>query len=160
MFIDSNKMKNQMGLGLIESLIALLVISIGLLGIAALQITSMQQTSSSQWHSQAIWYSYEMTDRISANSANYALYDKIDTNKSYSMDCKTNSCTPVQMMTADAQDWSDMVKTLPEGRGVITLNQNSLTVSVIWQDNAGESNCTNGEPHTSTQSCFTVTITP
>jgi len=161
MLIDSNKMKNQTGLGLIESLITLLVISIGLLGIASLQITSMQQTASAQWHSQAAWYSYEMTDRISANSANFNLYDGIDTDADdYTMDCKKDSCAPAQMMEADAKDWSDMIKTLPGGRGVInsTAAPNTLAVSVMWDDNSGESNCTNGEPASDTQSCFTVTI--
>lgn len=153
--------RSQLGLGMIESLIALLIISIGLLGIAALQITSMQQTASAQFHSQAVWYSYEMTDRISANGANnFNLYDGIDTDNSYSMDCTGNPCTPDQMVTADAQDWSNMVDNLPEGRGVITAVGNDLQISVIWTDNSGESNCINGENANANQSCYTVTITP
>ncbi len=162
--LSENKMKHQSGISMIESLISLLVISIGLLGIASLQLTSVQQTASAHWHSQAVWYSYEMTDRISANSTdpdNFILYNNIDTDNSYSMDCQANACTPTQMVTADAEDWSDMVKSLPGGRGVITSPApNTLTVSVMWEDTSGESNCTNGEPATATQSCFTVTITP
>jgi type IV pilus assembly protein PilV len=159
--------KSQLGLGMIESLIALLVISIGLLGIAALQITSMQQTASAHWHSQAVWYSYEMTDRISANTgnpinlANFNLYDGIDTDNGYSMDCVTNACNAGQMVTADAEDWSDMISSLPGGRGVIaSTGPNTLQISVMWEDNSGESNCINGEPANADQSCYTVTITP
>ena len=43
----SVKRKSQQGISLIESMIALLVVSIGLLGIAALQITAMNQNASS-----------------------------------------------------------------------------------------------------------------
>lgn len=153
--------KDQSGMGMIESLIALLVISIGLLGIAALQITSMQQTASSHWHSQAVWYSYEISDRISANgAANFNLYDGIDTDTDYSMDCKSGPCTAAQMVTADAQDWGEMIDSLPGGRGVISATGANLQVSVMWEDNSAENNCTNGEPATASQSCYTVTITP
>jgi type IV pilus assembly protein PilV len=152
--------KKQHGLGLIESLIALVIISIGLLGIAALQITSMQSSASAQWHTQAVWYSYEMTDRISANSNSFALYDQIDTDTGYSMDCQSAACTPGEMVTADAADWSNMVQTLPNGRGIISLDaNNNLQVSVIWDDNSAENNCPDGVPASSDQSCFTVTIT-
>ncbi|MDJ0882103.1 MAG: type IV pilus modification protein PilV [Gammaproteobacteria bacterium] len=153
--------KQQSGMGMIESLIALVVISVGLLGIAALQITSMQQTASSHWHSQAVWYSYEISDRISANgAANFNLYDGIDTDNDYSMDCQGGPCTAAQMVTADAQDWGEMIDTLPGGRGVITATGTNLQISVMWEDNSAESNCTNGEPATASQSCYTVTITP
>ena len=162
--MNTHSIKQQAGLSLIESLIALVIISIGLLGIAALQLTSMQQSAGAHWHSQAVWYSYEMTDRISANKvnpANFILYDGIDTDNNYNMDCMTNACNPGQMVQADAADWSAMVSTLPNGRGVISSpNANTLQISVMWDDTSGISNCTNGEPATSTQSCYTVTITP
>lgn len=167
MSLSFNTMRLQNGLGMIESLIALVIISIGLLGIAALQLTGLQQSASAHWHSQAVWMSYEMTDRIAANSdpvntpAVFNQYDGIDTDNGYSMDCKSNPCTQDQMVTADAQDWANMVQTLPNGRGVISSpgGANALTVSVMWEDNAGVSNCTNGEPVGTDFSCFTVTIT-
>ena len=69
----------QQGVTLVESMIALLVISIGLLGIASLQITAMSQNASSLNHSQAVWYAYNMSDRIRANKGVFANYDGIDT---------------------------------------------------------------------------------
>ena len=164
MLMKTHFIKTQRGLSLIESLIALVIISIGLLGIAALQLTSMQQSAGAHWHSQAVWYSYEMTDRISAskvNPANFILYAGIDTKNIKKTDCEANTCTAAQMVQADAADWSAMVSTLPNGRGVTSLtNENTLQISVMWDDTSGISNCTNGEPATSTQSCYTVTITP
>ena len=154
------QMKRQLGLTLIESLISLLVISIGLLGIAALQITSLKQTSSSQWHSAAGWYNYEITDRILANTAAFNQYNGIDTNNDYDMNCQASECTPAQMVVADAQEWKQMVSNLPEGRGFISSPApNTLTVSVYWNDDSDESNCINGEPDADGKTCYTVTMT-
>ncbi len=151
---------------MIESLIALVIISIGLLGIAALQLSSMQQTASAHWHSQAVWLSYEITDRISANSvatvpATFTRYGGIDTQNDYPMDCQTNTCTSDQMVIADAGDWAALVSSLPNGRGVIRAPEgapNTLIISIIWDDASGESNCTNGEPAADNQTCYTVTL--
>lgn len=159
MLNHSYTFNDQKGIGLIESLITLLVISIGLLGIAALQITSLKQSTSSQAHSQAVWFSYEMTDRINANRGAFDQYIGIDTNNSYSMDCSASACTPAQMVDADAKIWSDLVKTLPDGRGVITQPvAGTLQVSVMWDDGSDESNCIYNEPNSAGMTCYTVTI--
>lgn len=159
-----NRLQHQRGLGLIEALIALLVISIGLLGISALQLTGMQQSASAYWHSKAVWISYEMIDRIYANSPAgttdiFNQYDGIDTDAGPSGDCQSAPCSQAEMIQADAADWAALVDTLPNGRGVITNSAtNTLQVSVMWQDSSGESNCTNGEPVGDDYSCYTVTI--
>ena len=66
--------RRQRGLTLIESMVALLVISIGLLGIAALQLSAMQQNATALNHSQAVWINYNMADRIRANPNQFASY--------------------------------------------------------------------------------------
>ncbi len=157
---------DQAGMSLIESLIALLVISIGLLGIAALQISSLQQSSSANWHSQAVWYNYEMTDRINTNRAGFAnqaalaaAYNDIDTNDSYSQDCQAGPCTAAQMVQADAQEWQTLVQNLPQGRGFVNQTATGLlVVSVMWNDGAAQTNCTNGEDGSANMTCFAVTM--
>ncbi len=157
--------KYQSGLGLIESLIALLVISVGLLGIAALQITSMKQSSSAQFHSMAVWFNYEMTDRINANRGItvFPQYAGISTADAHSQNCETaaSPCTPAQMIEADAKIWSELVSKLPSGKGVIIQNDdNSLQVTVMWDDGADESNCTNNVPNSDGMTCYSVTLQP
>lgn len=153
------RLNRQSGMGMIESLIALLVISIGLLGIAALQISSLQQSSSANWHSQAVWYSYEMTDRINANRSAFAAYNNIDTADDPSQDCQTGTCTPAQMVVADAAEWKTLVSNLPQGRGFVSQTvPGLLVVSVMWDDGADTSNCTNGEADSTGMTCFSVTI--
>ncbi len=145
---------------MIEALVSLVIISIGLLGVATLQISGIKQSSSAQWHSQAVWANYEMTDRISANSAAvFASYAGIDTDNNYSQNCTTNPCTPAQMITADAQQWKAQVSQLPLGRGVISSsNANTLDVTVMWQDPAGNHNCGALDTTIQTRTCYTVTI--
>lgn len=126
--------RNQQGVTLVEAMIALLVISIGLLGIASLQLTAMNQNASSLNHSQAVWYAYNMSDRIRANITEFDNYDGIDTSTGYAQDCTTGPCSTGQMLTADAADWATMVANLPGGRGMITSNADGLLVTVMWDD--------------------------
>jgi type IV pilus assembly protein PilV len=124
----------QRGLTLIESMVALVVISIGLLGIAALQLTAMQMNSSALHQSKAVWAGYAMADRIRANNIRFADYSGIDTNDPYSQDCMSNPCNNDQMVTADAAEWTDYMRDLPSGRGQVTGNANLLIVTVMWDD--------------------------
>lgn len=58
---------SQRGVGLIEVLVAVLVMAIGLLGIAALQATALRNSQSSLERSQAVVLSYAILDAMRAN---------------------------------------------------------------------------------------------
>ncbi len=128
---------SQQGVSLVESMIALLVLSIGLLGIAALQITAMKQNTSSLNHSQAVWIAYNMSDRIRANMTQFDQYKGVDTNTGYSQDCMGATCSNAQMLIADAEDWTTLVQALPGGRGMVVgpvAAPNEVNVTVMWDD--------------------------
>ena len=55
------------GFTLVEVLVALVVLSIGLLGVAALQLTSLRSNHSSAMRSQATFLAYDIIDRMRAN---------------------------------------------------------------------------------------------
>jgi len=151
----------QQGITLVESMIALLVISIGLLGIASLQITAMSQNASSLNHSQAVWYAYNMSDRIRANLSEFNNYNGIDTSTSYTQDCMSSACTNAQMLTADAADWSTMIGNLPGGRGIITNTADGLQVSVMWDDEGTGATGTNcGTNPNVDLTCYTLVVAP
>ena len=59
--------KLQGGFGLVEVLVALLIISVGLLGIAALQAMALKNTGSSMERSQAVIQSYSYLEVLRAN---------------------------------------------------------------------------------------------
>jgi len=141
-------------------MISLLVISIGLLGIAAMQITAMKQNNSALHHSQSVWISYDMTDRIRANFGQFANYAGIDTSNTYAMDCVTSACTSAQLITSDAQNWATLVQNLPSGRGTITSPvANELLIRVMWDDEGTGATGTNCGTNPATDlTCFSATI--
>lgn len=59
--------RNQAGVTLIEIMVALLVLSIGLLGLAALQAFSLQANQGAYHRTQAVNVSYEVADFLRAN---------------------------------------------------------------------------------------------
>ncbi len=141
-------------------MIALVIISVGLLGIAALQIVALQQSASSQWHSKAVWYSYEMSDRILANETQFANYSGIDTLNDYSQDCQSNACSTAGLRISDAADWKQRVSDLPSGQGIITSSAAAqLTVTVMWDDEGtGASGTGCSANHDVDLTCYSVTI--
>jgi type IV pilus assembly protein PilV len=151
--------KQQHGVSLIESIIALLVISIGLLGIAAMQVTAMKQNASALHHSKAVWAAYDMADRIRANFGQFDIYDGIDTTTAYNQNCTTGVCTAAEMTVSDAQEWSSIVADLPSGRGTITNpNANEILIRVMWDDEGnGATGITCGGA-TSDLTCYEMTL--
>ncbi len=149
----------QRGVSLVESMIALLVISIGLLGIAALQVTSMKQNNSALHHSQAVWIGYNISERIRANFGQFATYAGIDTDKGYSQNCNTGPCNNIQMVASDAADWTTSMQSLPGGRGTITGDAITLRVNVMWDDEGTGATGTACGPNPKVDlTCYSVTL--
>lgn len=69
--------RHQGGVGLIEVMVAVLVMGVGLLGIAAMQATALKNTQSSLERSQAVVQSYAVLDAMRANltAARAGAYD-------------------------------------------------------------------------------------
>lgn len=130
------------GLSLLEVLIALLVLSIGLLGIAGLQLTGLQENQNAHFRTQAVYLANDMADRMRANpTGDYSIVD--NTNRSFNLpnpDC-TNDCTPNQLAQRDAYEWLSAASTtsvanlLPKGKGIVSGGNNGIfTISVFWDD--------------------------
>jgi len=155
--------KSQRGVTLVEAMIALLVISIGLLGIASLQLTAMSQNTSALNHSRAVWAAYNMADRIRANITNIndaVIYNGIHTDTAPTRDC-SGGCNQLQMVEADVDEWADMVQTLPKGRGTVVFNNNILTVTVMWDDDGTDANGEGCNPQNANDlTCYRVAVAP
>jgi type IV pilus assembly protein PilV len=65
--LKKSHLRGSRGFTLVEALVALVVISIGLLGVAALQLTSLRSNHSSAMRSQATFLAYDIVDRMRAN---------------------------------------------------------------------------------------------
>lgn len=122
-------LQNMHGVGLIEVLIAVLVTSIGLLGLASLQFSSLKQNQSAAMMAQANVLAYDMMDRLRANT---------DLAKVGSYDLALTATTPTgtAIQKVDLAQWRDMLATtLPSGTGsVACASTGSCTVTVQWSD--------------------------
>ncbi|MEO8738785.1 MAG: type IV pilus modification protein PilV [Casimicrobiaceae bacterium] len=117
----------QRGSGLIESLISIMVVSIGFLGFAGLQLNGLAAANDSLFRSKAVYLSYQLADRVRANlpAANTGAYDNFSTQNIPSPGCYISvNCTAAQVATNDFAEWLTEVKSptvLPSGAGVICL---------------------------------------
>lgn len=104
--------QNQTGFSLLEVLIALLVLSIGLLGLAALQITSLRSNEMANMQTTATQLAYDITDRMRANPEGV-------TNNEYVL---AGGTTPsgTSVAALDLIAWNQAVTALPGGRSSIT----------------------------------------
>jgi type IV pilus assembly protein PilV len=118
----------QTGSGLIESLISILVVSIGFLGFAGLQVNGLAAANDSLFRSKAVYLSYQMADRVRANlpAANTGAYNNFTSQTPPSPGCTVSvNCTPAQMATNDYAEWLTEIESasvLPAGGGVICLD--------------------------------------
>ncbi len=126
---NSARRRRESGFSLIEVLIALLVLSIGLLGLAALQAQGLRFNHDALVRTHATNLAYDIVDRMRANRPNVAAYTAPDPG---------GACNPLAANAAmDLTCWyDDLALTLPAGGGLITANAtaNFFDVTVRWLD--------------------------
>lgn len=123
-------MKRERGFTLLEVLIALVVLSIGLLGLAALQTTILRSSHSADLRTQATFLAYDMTDRLRANmdglqSGYYVNANAASRSCTYNADTDTaaSNCTANQIAENDIDEWDAAIaRDLPSGVGVVCLD--------------------------------------
>jgi len=114
----------QAGMALIEVLVAVLILGVGLLGAAAVQLNALRYTDSALMTSQASFIAYDMLDRIRANSAaDYTVAAPDTGNFSVVRD-------------QDLYDFKRNIESFggPSAEGHISLKQGVFTISITWDD--------------------------
>ena len=139
----------QHGFSLLEVLIALFVLSIGLLGLAGLQTFSVKFVHQSYQRTQATLLIYEMIDRMRANGAGVAggAYVLASTNVPPAAgNCVTTPCTTYADMAAyDMNQWITNITSpsfvgLTQGQGAIEAVAVAVgapalyDIKVSWQE--------------------------
>jgi type IV pilus assembly protein PilV len=105
----------QRGFTLLEVLIALLVLSIGLLGLAALQTTGLRSNQMASMRTLVSQFAYDITDRMRVNQTGV-------TNNEYVIARATAATlsAPPTMAETDLSEWRTNVARLPNGQSEIT----------------------------------------
>lgn len=119
--------RSQQGVGLVEVMVAVLVLAVGLLGIAAMQAVTLKNTMGSASRSQAAIQIYSMMDIIRADRANLGTYN---TNIYTAGDGTGNPGTMA--------GWLDGLRAnvAPDAMGRVVCRANDMvcTVGVQWTD--------------------------
>lgn len=126
---------------MIEALVSIVVLSIGLLGVAALQGVGLRASSSAAYRSQAAWFAAQMIEEARSNRAGVRANDSGLVGAVAAQACTT----PVA--TTPIQTWRIRVAcALPGGAGGVTYNTftQRLQVTVEWNDQRGIDNAASG----------------
>ena len=127
----------QSGVSMVELLVALLIFSFGMLGLAGLQTRTLSFNQSSLYRSQATALADDLLDRLRVDRSNAisGAYDSAITVKS--ADITAGSV----LATNEMKDWKAQVESLlPDSRASVAINApsaGSVTITIEWDDSRG-----------------------
>ena len=142
MIIPTTSMKTKVGVRgftLFEVLIALVVLSVGLLGLASLQTTTLKFNQGAYLRTQATNLAYDMADRMRTNRA-AAISNAYD---DVAFATTLPACNPAAVAGAtvaerDISAWRiALICALPLGNGSIDTNGRTVTINVQWDETRG-----------------------
>lgn len=130
------------GFSLIEVLIALIVMSVGMLGIAGLYVHGMQAGRTSLFRHHAVTLAGDVADRIRANPGGAIAYVDVATpSAAPGTNCVAGGvdCTPEEMAAHDKFLWDQQAnQTLPTGDVTVAYNNAAVpsvyTVTITWSE--------------------------
>lgn len=148
-------MKNhcrQAAFTLLEVLITLIILSIGLLGLAGLQTMSLRNNHSAYLRSQATSQIYDIVDRMRANT-DQVNNSYVFTESKYTFDeigqqtndCdKKAGCSAAQMAEHDLFNWKQAIRgALPQGIGIICRDSSMEDGAYALASDEVTTSCTN-----------------
>jgi type IV pilus assembly protein PilV len=143
---------NKQGFTLLEVMISIAILAIGMLGIASLQMVSIEHNNAAYLRSQAITISQDIVERMRNNpeAVNARKFDDIDSSQIesiHSIVCLTDiaGCTTDQLADIDIDQWALSVNSinddntrlqLPNAKATIKVdgaNTNLFTIKIEWQ---------------------------
>jgi type IV pilus assembly protein PilV len=139
------RLRTVRGFSLMEVLVALAILSVGLLGLAALQATALRANQGANFRSQATNASYDVLDMIRANRLNANAYNTNFT-----------SAIPAGTTTAaeDVRRWKINLRNTigASAQGRVAIAGGVVTVDVRWTDSRA-----GGDAAGNAQTTFTFT---
>ena len=139
--------RNQRGLTLIESLVAIFVTALGILGILGVQMRTLTDTQTTVRRAQAIRLIEDLSERLKANPNALTILDNYKndwaTTPPTGKNCGAALCNPTELAAYDLVQWTTAVKLLPQGNANIftapgesgTTNRRQLGVMISWREN-------------------------
>ena len=138
----------QTGMTLVEVLVTMVLISVGLLGVAALQLTSLKNNQESYVRSQAAMLAADMLDRMRSNQTgfNAGNYDMASDASGFDQVGATGT-----VAAADVAAWQTMIDRLLPGSdtdaaGRIVREDRIVTITIRWHEREEQSTSRTYDP--------------
>jgi len=135
-----HKNTRQSGFTLIEVLVTLVIIAVGLLGLANVQLIGLKNNQSAYQRSQATIAIYDMVERIRSNASeidNYvatAIEVKAATKVAT---CTTaTGCSTAEMAATDLAEWNELLtQSFGMAEGAIMPDGSIYNITITWDEN-------------------------
>lgn len=131
----------QSGVSMIEVLVAIIILSIGLLGMAALQTAGLKSNQSASFRSTASMMAYSILDsmranRVSVGEGSYNHFFVEDTSVGTETEVETK---PEAEIAEDVKIWlEELALRLPAGTGAVDVDaDNKVIITIQWDDSRG-----------------------
>jgi len=145
-----NKHKSNSGFTMIEVLVTLIILSIGLLGLAGLQASSMSNNHNAYLKSQSTLLANDMADRLRANIVGVRAgnYNNASGMPGIEETCLDAGCAPDVMAAHDTHEWNTtLAQQLPAGQGTVTSDDAAtFVITVRWDGNRNRATGTDCDP--------------
>lgn len=141
------------GFTLLEILVSLLILTIGIVSFALLQVESLRTTHNAMQRTKAIHFANDMMERISANTVGITDYDSVAGTAPAA--CSATAaipidCTAVQIANYDVWEWSQALQDgnsgIANGTGEITVTNATspynVSIAIAWSDRDEDSTYT------------------
>lgn len=157
-------MKNsQKGAGLVEVLVALILLSIAVLGFVALQIRAVTATAEAGMNVQASNIARDLAERMRMNRDGLLEYKNVITPPTT---CASAFCTPTQMAQYDYVQVSQQAEELGMSMDVLNCQGSTLArkcVYVAWEETTPTNgvtttDCTNGAAYIPNAKCIIMEV--
>jgi type IV pilus assembly protein PilV len=169
--------EQQRGVSLIEVLVSLVILSVGVLAVVALQLVAKRNNADAAQRTIAAQLAYDMLERMRANSAparlnEYRTADNAPLGRGSLGDteptpnCRTAACTPAQLVTHDRWEWEQTLDGAAERRGTdktgglvlptacihgpVGGGDGTYTVTIVWRGTVGIPDPNKEEPPSAT----------
>ena len=172
MSINNHHLKNSAGFTLLEVMIAMVIFSIGLLGLAGIQAVSINNNNSAYTRTVTMQLAYNMADVLRASTDGtgniISAFDTVTTAipGSAPTSCIQKngggapSCTETELANFEIYHWKKRIeKELASGLGSISKTGDVFTITIMWDDeHTGATGTACGDDNTVDLKCYTLDI--
>lgn len=161
--------KYQIGVGLMEVLVALVLLALAVLGFSALQLKAVDASLEASNNAQAMYLARDLAERIRINRAGYPALNEEDIYEEGEGSCFSDFCEPTAFAKADFKYVQNKAENLGmevalrdcQGSGAVALNRRCIYVA--WDqttptDGEGNNHCTNGAAYNPGAKCIIMEL--